>query len=102
MASAASTGPLSVLRVRDFRLYWGGLIAQIGGQQMFQFALGWLAFEITGSQAQLALIQLSAFVPQFLFTLLGGLLADRIDPRRLIQCAQTLAATGVLIVGVVT
>jgi MFS family permease len=103
MASAADkSGPLSVLAVRDFRLYWSGLVAQIGGQQMFQFALGWLAFEITGSQAQLALISLAAFVPQFLFTMLGGVLADRIDPRRMIQGAQTIAALGVLIVGITT
>ena len=57
--------PLNALRVRDFRIYWLGLVAQIGGQHMFQFTLGWLAFEVTGSQAQLALIHLAAFVPQF-------------------------------------
>jgi MFS family permease len=102
MAKGGQGGPLSVLRVRDFRLYWGGLIAQIGGQHMFQFTLGWLTFEITGSQAQLAVIHLCAFVPQFGLTLLGGVLADRIDPRRLIQCAQSVFAAGVLAVGVLS
>ncbi len=94
-------GALIALRVRDFRLYWSGLVAQIGGQHMFQFTLGWLAFEITGSQAQLAVIHLAAFVPQFAFTLLGGVLADRVDPRRLIQGAQSIAACAVLGVGIV-
>jgi MFS family permease len=98
----ARTQALIALKIRDFRLYWSGLIAQIGGQHMFQFTLGWLAFEITGSQAQLALIHLSAFVPQFLFTTLGGVLADRIDPRRLIQWAQAVSATGVVMVGSMT
>jgi MFS family permease len=93
-------GMLSALRVRDFRLYWIGLIAQVGGQHMYQFTLGWLAFEITGSQAQLGLIHLCAFVPQFALTLLGGVLADRIDPRRLIQIAQSISASGVLGVGI--
>ena len=92
--------PLTALRVRDFRVYWFGLVAQIGGQQMFSFTLGWLAFEITGSQAQLALIQLSGFVPQFALTLLGGLLADRVDPRKLIGGAQAIAAAGIIIVSV--
>src|SRR3990170_25829 len=73
------SGALIALRVRDFRLFWCGLVAQIGGQQMFQFTLGWLAFEITGSQAQLAVIHLCAFVPQFALTLLGGVLADRAE-----------------------
>ena len=92
--------PLTALRVRDFRVYWIGLVAQIGGQQMFAFTLGWLAFEITGSQAQLALIQLSGFVPQFSLTLLGGLLADRVDPRKLIGGAQAIAAAGIILVSV--
>src|SRR3954471_22396954 len=90
---------LSAFKVRDFRLYWTGLASQIGGQHMFQFTLGWLAFEITGSQAQLALIQLCAFVPQFAFTMLGGVMADRVDPRKLIATAQTLLAAGILFVG---
>lgn len=90
---------LIAFRVRDFRLYWSGLVAQVGGQHMFQFTLGWLAFEITGSQAQLAVIHLCTFVPQFTLTLLGGVLADRIDPRRLIQSAQSISATGVIVVG---
>jgi MFS family permease len=91
---------LIALKVRDFRLYWSGLVAQVVGQHMYQFTLGWLSFEITGSQAQLGLIHLCAFVPQFSLTLFGGALADRIDPRRLIQSAQALSAIGVIAVGI--
>src|SRR3972149_2774584 len=94
------SGTLVALRVRNVRLFWSGLVAQVGGQHMYQFTLGWLAFEITGSQAQLALIHLCAFVPQFALTLLGGVLADRIDPRRLIQGAQSIAAAAVIGVGI--
>ena len=92
-------GGLIALKVRDFRLYWSGLVAQVMGQHMYQFSLGWLSFEITGSQAQLGLIHLCAFVPQFSLTLIGGVLADRIDPRRLIQGAQTLSAISVISIG---
>ena len=81
--------PLLALRVRDFRLYWLALVTQVIGQHMFAFTLGWLAFEITGSQAQLGLIHLCGFVPQFALTLLGGVLADRVDARKLIGGAQT-------------
>ena len=94
--------PLFALKVRDFRLYWLALVAQVCGQQMFAFTLGWLTFEITGSQAQLGLIHLCGFVPQFALTLLGGVLADRIDPRRLIGAAQTNAAIAMIMVGVAT
>src|SRR5918992_5142106 len=91
--------PLLALGHRGFRLYWFGLVAQVMGQHMFLFTLGWLAFEITGSQAQLGFIHLCGFVPQFTLTLLGGVLADRIDARRLIGAAQTNAAFGMIIVG---
>ncbi len=92
--------PLAALRVPDFRRYWLALVTQVIGQQMFAFTLGWLAFEITGSQAQLGLVHLCGFVPQFVLTLLGGVLADRIDARKLIGLAQVNAALAMLMVGV--
>ena len=94
--------PLLALGVRDFRLYWLALVTQVIGQHMFAFTLGWLTFEITGSQAQLGLIHLCGFVPQFALTLLGGVLADRIDARRLIGSAQVNAAIAMIMVGTVT
>jgi MFS family permease len=96
------TNPLVALKVRDFRLYWLALVTQVIGQHMFAFTLGWLAFEITGSQAQLGLIHLCGFVPQFALTLLGGVLADRIDARKLIGVAQINAAIAMILVGVTT
>jgi len=96
------THPFFALKARDFRLYWLALVAQVVGQHMFAFTLGWLTFEITGSQAQLGLIHLCGFVPQFALTLLGGVLADRIDARVLIGAAQTTASITMIMVGVVT
>lgn len=92
--------PLLALGVRDFRLYWLALVTQVIGQHMFAFTLGWLAFEITGSQAQLGFIHLCGFVPQFALTLVGGVLADRIDARKLIGLAQVNAALAMILVGV--
>src|SRR5688572_25357624 len=94
--------PLLALRDRGFRLYWFALVAQVVGQHMFAFTLGWLAFEITGSQAQLGFIYLCGFVPQFALTLLGGVLADCIDARKLIGAAQVNAAIAMIMVGAVT
>ncbi len=99
-ATPDDASPLRALGVRDFRLYWLALITQVIGQQMFAFTLGWLAFEITGSQAQLGFIHLCGFIPQFALTLLGGVLADRIDARKLIGIAQINAALAMILVGV--
>jgi len=91
--------PLLALKERNFRVYWFALVAQVIGQQMFAFTLGWLAFEITGSQAQLGFVHLCGFVPQFALTLLGGVLADRVDARKLIGVAQANAAIAMVFVG---
>src|SRR5690349_12887918 len=67
---------------------------------MFAFTLGWLTFEITGSQAKLGLVHLCGFVPQFALTLVGGVLADRFDARKIIRAAQTNTAIAMVMIGV--
>ena len=94
--------PLHLLRLRDFRRFWFAQIAQACGLMMFQFTLGWLAFEITGSPAKLAFIHLCAFAPQIVLTLVGGVLADRWDPRRLIAIAESLSALAIFALGFLT
>lgn len=90
----------AVLRFREFRLYWSGLVAQIIGQQMFHFTVGWLAFELTGSPAYLGIINLLGFVPRISLTLVGGVFADRWDQVRLISLAQ--ATSVAVLLGVAT
>ena len=82
----------SVLRYRDFRLYWFGLVAQVTGQQMMQVTMGWLAFDLTGSPLALGIVNLLQAAPRITFTLLGGVLADRMDQRLLIAFSQGTSA----------
>ena len=97
-----NNNPLVALRVRDFRRYWFALVSQVIGQHMFAFTVGWLAYELTGSQAQLGLVHLCGFIPQFTLTLLGGVLADRFDARRLIGVAQINTAVAMIALGTAT
>ncbi len=96
---AGRQGPLHTLRFPEFRLFWFGQIAQAGGMMMFNFTLGWLAFELTGSSAKLAVIQLCSFAPQIALTLVGGVLADRFDARKLIGIAETVSAITMFALG---
>ncbi|MFM9970485.1 MAG: MFS transporter [Burkholderiales bacterium] len=95
-------GPLYTLRFREFRLFWIGQIAQACGMMMFNFTLGWLAFELTGSPAKLALVHLFGFAPQIALTLVGGVLADRWDARKLIGFAETASALVMFALGALT
>ena len=91
-----------MLRFREFRLYWSGLVAQIIGQQMFHFTVGWLAFELTGSAAYLGIINLLGFVPRITLSLVGGVFADRWDQVRLISLAQATSVAVLLGVAALT
>ena len=87
---------LSVLRGRDFRIFWSGLMVQVIGQMMLRFTLGWLAFDLTGSPLFLGYVALFQALPTIALTLMGGVIADRYDQRRVIILVQ---AASVVVVG---
>ncbi|MCH7482438.1 MAG: MFS transporter [Chloroflexi bacterium] len=92
----------SPLRHRNFRFYWAGLVAQVGGQQMMAVTLGWLAFDLSGSPLTLGMINLLQAAPRILLNLLGGAMADRLDRRLIITLGQTGAALVMVTLAVLT
>jgi MFS family permease len=70
---------------RDFRLYWGGHTFAVSGQQMATMTQMWLIFELTGSALQLGLLGLARAIPGVALNLVGGVLADKVDQRRLLM-----------------
>jgi MFS family permease len=81
---------------RDFRLMWTGACLSAIGTWMQMFAQGWLIWKISGSARLLALDPILQAIPIFLFSLVGGVLADRFERRHMLifsQCVQMAAAT---------
>jgi MFS family permease len=58
---------------------------------MDQIALNWLVYDITGSAFALGLVNLCRLAPILLFTLVGGVIADRVERRKLMFTTQTVA-----------
>jgi MFS family permease len=58
---------------------------------MDQVALNWLVYDLTGSAFSLGLLNLCRLVPILLFTLIGGVVADRFERRRMLFVTQTVA-----------
>ena len=54
-------------------------------------AQGWLVLRLTRSGTDLGLITAARFLPMMLFSPWGGLIADRLDKRRILYLTQTLA-----------
>lgn len=88
---------------RDFRLMWIGACTSAIGTWMQMFAQGWLIWKLSHSAFLLALDPILQSIPIFLFSLVGGVLADRFERRHMLifsQCLQmSVAAVLTVLVG---
>ena len=78
----------SALRHRDFRLFWTGYVISVSGQQMLWMLEPWLIYELTGSKVYLGANALAQAIPATALVLLGGVIADRLDQRKLLIAVQ--------------
>ena len=83
---------LSVLRHRDYRIYYLGLVASVTSHQGMIASKGWLVFDITGEPLALGLVGAAQAIPGLIFNLIAGALADRFNPRRMIVMGEGAAA----------
>lgn len=73
---------------RDFRLMWIGACTSSIGTWMQIVAQGWLIYRLSHSPFLLALDQFLAGIPIFLFSLIGGVVADRTERRKILLVSQ--------------
>src|SRR5437870_13922402 len=78
------------LRHRDFRLLWMGQIVSVTGSQMQLAAINWHIYLLTHSALALGLVGACRAVPIILCSLMGGVVADVVDRRRLMMVTQTI------------
>ena len=83
---------------RDFRLMWFGACTSSIGTWMQIVAQGWLIYRLSHSAFLLALDQFLAGIPIFLFSLIGGVVADRVERRKVLLGSQyvQMATAGIL------
>ena len=81
-------GTFASLRHRNFRLWLIGQLVSLVGTWMQSTAQGYLIFELTRSSAYLGYVGFAAGIPSWLFTLYGGLIADRMSRRNLLVITQ--------------
>jgi MFS family permease len=99
-AARLPAGPqlLRPLRVRDFRLLFGGETLSVLGDQFSFVALAWLTLQMTGSGLALGTVLMVAAIPRAVFMLLGGALSDRWSPRSLMLYSNAIRA---VLVGII-
>jgi MFS family permease len=80
---------IRALRNRSFRLFWTGNFLSNIGTWMQNVAQGWLVLTLTNSAFWLGVVGFAGSIPFLFFTLFGGVIADRVNKRRLLLVTQS-------------
>lgn len=99
---------LRALRSRNFRIFYAGMAVSIFGTWMQTVGASWLVYRLTGSAFLLGLVAAAQQLPMLFLAPIAGVLADRVDRRKLLIVTQVLTLlqaatlTGLTFAGVVT
>lgn len=80
---------IRALRNRSFRLFWTGNFLSNIGTWMQNVAQGWLVLTLSNSAFWLGVVGFAGSIPFLFFTLFGGVVADRVNKRRLLLVTQS-------------
>lgn len=89
----------SALHYRDFRRLWIGAFTSTVGTWMQTVAQGWVVLQMTNSAFLLGVDGFLATGPMLLFSLFGGVVADRVERRKIMLLSQYLQMTFAFILG---
>jgi MFS family permease len=79
---------LAPLRHRDFRMLWSGMCVSLMGDGIFMVAMAWQVYALSNAPTALALVGIAMTIPTIAFLLLGGVVSDRADRRRVMLAAD--------------
>jgi len=88
------------LKVRSFLLLFIGENVSLLGDQFYLVALPWLTIQLTNSGVSLGAVLMAAAIPRAALMLLGGVISDRISPRRVMITSNALRAVIVILLTV--
>lgn len=92
----------NALRHRDYRLLWIGLLISVAGSQMQNAAINWHTYDLTGSPLALGGLGLARLIPIVIFSLVGGVIADTRNRRKVMFVTQSIMMCTAFTLGVVT
>lgn len=88
------------LQNRNYRLYWCGQVVSLSGTWMQRIAQAWLVLQLTHSPFALGTVTTIQFTPILLFSLFGGVLADRVPKWRFLLLTQSIMAVQALVLAI--
>jgi MFS family permease len=95
-------GILRPLRIRDFALLWAGATVSLAGDGVYVVALAWQVYSLSDSPTALSLVGVAWTLPVGIFVLLGGVVSDRFERRRIMIAADLVRMVAAATIGVLT
>ena len=86
---------LGALQYRDFRYYWFSALSFVLGWQILRMVLNWVGYDLTNSAIYLGALGGAMAVGTISVSLIGGVIADRINRKQLLIATQTLMTLSV-------
>ncbi len=90
---------LRPLANRDFALLFGGMTVSLVGDGIYTVAIAWQVYQLSNAPTALSIVGIAWSVPVVLFVLLGGILSDRFDRRRIMLAADVVRGVAVAVMG---
>ena len=87
---------------RNYRIFFVGQLVSLAGSWMQNVALAWLVLELSGSPLAVGALVFWRFVPFTVFGLAAGVVADRVDSRKLVMATQGVALIVSVALAVIT
>jgi MFS family permease len=91
---------LRPLRERDFALFWLGWTVSLVGDGFFMVAIAWQAYDLWNSPTSLALVGVAETIPTVAFVLVGGVVSDRFERRKVLIASSAVRGACVAALGV--
>jgi MFS family permease len=91
----------SSLRNRDYRFLWTGNLFNNGANWLQQLTVGWLVWDLSGSPFLVGTVGGFRALPFLLIGPMAGVLADRLDRRKLVLLSQAMLATAAIVFAMV-
>ncbi len=99
---AIGRSTFSSLKVPNYRLYFSGQLISLIGTWMQTTAQAWLVLTLTNSPTTLGLVVALQTIPVMLLGPYGGVIADRVDKRRLMVVLQSMMGLQALVLGLLS
>jgi MFS family permease len=91
---------LQPLGERDFALFWLGWTVSLIGDGFFLVAIAWQVFDLWNSPTALAVVGVAETIPIVAFVLVGGVVTDRFERRKVLIASSALRGACVALLGI--